>query len=116
MVLAFIALWIYAKYTDVNSETNWHVEKNAVPSKSHPLSGFYKYEDCKEPWGWAVGAANEREYYISFCGPGGCFAEGTYRANTTIYNDPKYEVIDKNTIKFLTDGKWTTHVRCPSGR
>lgn len=107
-------LWIYVRYFGPNSEPNWHVEENAIPSSSHPLAGFYKEEGCKDPWGWAIGPANDEEYYVSFCGPGGCFAEGTYRPNTTIYDDSTYEVMDKNTIKFLTKAGWATYVRCPS--
>lgn len=89
-------------------------EEKAVPTQSHPLAGFYKSESCEDPWGWAIGPANDTEYYISFCGPGGCFEEGTYRPNTTIYDDPKYEVVDENTINFLSQGIWTAHKRCPS--
>jgi hypothetical protein len=94
-------------------EPNWHVEKNAVRSESHPLAGFWKGENCNDDFGWAIGPAGEGLYYISFCGPGGCFAEGTYRENTTIINDPKYNVVGENTIKFLSQGSWSTHVRCP---
>lgn len=113
-ILVFTGQFLYHTYLDQNSDTNWHVEKNAVPSKSHPLAGFYKDESCDDEWGWAIGPVNETQYYISFCGPGGCFAEGTYRPNTTIHNDPDYQVIDENTIKFQNTEGWSTHVRCPS--
>lgn len=112
--LLISGVFVYYIYFGLNSEPNWHVERNAVPSKSHPLAGFYKDEGCGDSWGWAIGPANKTEYYISFCGPGGCFAEGTYRPNTTIQNDSNYEVVDVNTIKFKNDEGWTTHVRCPS--
>jgi hypothetical protein len=106
-----------AKYwmkKDANNaiEPNWHVEKNAVASQSHPLAGFYKEEKCENPWGWAIGPINTNQYYISFCGPGGCFSEGTYRPNTTIYNDPTYEVVDQNTIKMKSKSGWQKVVRC----
>lgn len=111
---AIASIWIYVKYFGPNSEPNWHVEQSAIPSSSHPLAGFYKGDDCKDPWGWAVGPAGDDKYYISFCGPGGCFAEGTYRPNTSIVGDPNYQVIDENTIKFKSDDGWSTHVRCKS--
>lgn len=114
VVLIIIGLFVYLKYFSPYSEPNWQVERNAIPSKSHPLAGFYKDESCKDEWGLAIGPANETQYYISFCGPGGCFPEGRYRPNTTIYNDPNYEVIDENTIKFKNEEGWTTHVRCHS--
>lgn len=113
-IIGIGASWVYIMYFGLNSEPNWHVEKNAVRSESHPLAGFYKDEGCKDPWGWAIGPINNTQYYISFCGPGGCFAEGTYRPNTPIYGDSKYEVVDENTIKFLSKEGWSTHVRCLS--
>jgi hypothetical protein len=109
-------MWIYVKYFGLNSEPNWQIERNAIPTKTHPLAGFYKEGGCADAFGWAVGPANEKEYYISFCGPGGCFAAGTYRPNTTIYDDENYKVVDENTIKFLSKNGWSTNVRCPSRR
>jgi hypothetical protein len=38
-------------YFGPNSESNWHVKKNAVRSETNPLAGFYKDEGCKDPWG-----------------------------------------------------------------
>jgi hypothetical protein len=114
-VLIVLALkYAQRQYRNYFIEPNWHVEKNAVPTESHPLAGFYKEETCNDPWGWAIGPANEKEYYISFCGPGGCFEAGTYRSNTTVYNDPKYKVINNDKIMFLSKSGWSTHVRCPS--
>lgn len=113
-VLSIASIWIYVAYFGQNSEPNWHVEKNAVPSQNHPLAGFYKEGDCKDPWGWAVGPAGENKYYISFCGPGGCFAEGTYRSNTSIIGDPNYKVVDENSIDFKSNDGWSAHIRCPS--
>jgi hypothetical protein len=114
LVLSVAAFYAYVRYLGPNAAPNWEVEKNAVPSATHPLAGFYKDEGCADSFGLAIGPANEKEYYISFCGPGGCFAAGTYRPNTTIYNDPKYEVITNDKIKIMGDGGWSTNVRCPS--
>jgi len=112
--LGFCSTYIYVRYFSENSEPNWHIAENAVKSDSHPLAGFFKDRDCNDPWGWAIGPAGEKEYYISFCGPGGCFEENTYRPNTTIYNDQNYKVVSSDVIMFLSDGEWSTHVRCPS--
>ena len=107
----------YLKFTH---ETNWHVKENAIKSQTHPLAGFWKGSDCKDPWGWAIGPIDKDKYYISFCGPGGCFKEGTYRPNTSIVGDKEYKVIDQNTIMFYTKEQWSKkegwskHVRCPN--
>jgi hypothetical protein len=113
-ILVLVALYVYIRCFGLNAEPNWQIEKNAIPSASHPLAGFYKEGGCADNFGWAIGPVNEKEYYISFCGPGGCFAAGTYRPNTAIYNDPKYEVITNDKIKFQNADGWSTHIRCPS--
>ncbi len=114
LLLAALTLIIYLVNFGPNSTPNWHVETNAVPSASHPLGGFYKEGDCSAAHGWAVGPAGEGEYYISFCGPGGCFAEGSYRPITAIYNDPKYDVIDENRLVLFSEQGRTEIRRCPS--
>jgi hypothetical protein len=45
------AIWGYIMYFGPNSESNWHVKKNAVRSETNPLAGFFKDEGCKYPWG-----------------------------------------------------------------
>lgn len=76
---------------------NWHIERNAKPSKAYPLGGFWK-KNPKHNHGLAIGPVGEGLYYVSFCGPGGCFEKGTYRANTTLKDDPNYKIIDINTL------------------
>ena len=78
-------------------------EKLAVPTDEFPLAGFYK-SDVSNNFGFAIGPNEDGTYYISFCGPGGCFKPGTYLSNTTIINDPNYVVIDNDTIKFKRTG------------
>jgi hypothetical protein len=97
-----------------NDAPNWQVEEKARPSKTHPLAGFWKAKDCRLDAGLAIGPMGERTYYVSFCGPGGCFAEGTYRPETTLYGDPTYRVIDENTIEVVGWlGTRDRYVRCP---
>lgn len=96
-----------------NDQPNWHVENNAKASDTHPLGGFWKEGDCNRDGGLAIGAMGEKTYYVSFCGPGGCFAEGTYRAETRIVDDPAYRVLDDNTIEVQGWlGTWQKYVRC----
>jgi len=77
---------------------NWHIERKAKKSKSHPLGGFWKSNQSHDH-GLAIGAATDNEYYISFCGPGGCFEKGMYRPNSSIIGDSNYKVIDYDTIE-----------------
>ena len=100
---------IYAIYTEITSpKVDTHdpgrsAEKMAVPTEEFPLAGFYK-DKASHNFGFAIGPNEDGTYYISFCGPGGCFKPGTYLPNTTIVNDPNYEVIDNDTIKFERTG------------
>jgi hypothetical protein len=93
------------------------VETDARPSQSHPLAGFWKSPRCDAGnWGLAIGPMNETTYYVSFCGPGGCFAKGDYRAVTTLYNDPHYRVLDIDTLEVESRDGFVKYVRCPGGR
>ncbi len=77
---------------------NWHIEKEAKRTKDHPLGGFWK-KNIMHDHGLAIGPAKDGKYFISFCGPGGCFEKGTYRENSSIESDPHYRVIDDDTIE-----------------
>ena len=77
---------------------NWHIEEEAKRSPRHPLGGFWKVR-ARDAHGLAIGPYSEDLYFVSFCGPGGCFKKGTYRPNTTIFGDENYRVIDLDTIE-----------------
>lgn len=98
------------------TDENRAAEENAVPTESHPLAGFWKDRDCSDNFGLAIGPASEDMYYVSFCGPGGCFEPGTYRPNTPIQGDPHYKVISLNIIEVRGRDGFTTYFRCPEGR
>jgi len=92
---------------------NWHIEKMAKPSLDYPFAGFWK----KRQWhkhGLAIGPAGDGIYYISFCGPGGCFEKGQYRENTAIENDPNYRIIDENTIEVKGKKGFAKYIRVKS--
>jgi hypothetical protein len=95
-----------------NNDPNWQVEQNAIKSPSHPLAGFWKSQNCKDEWGLAIGPMGEGKYYVCFCGPGGCFKEGTYRPVTTLYNDPEYKIIDESRIEVKGSDGFSVYVRC----
>ena len=91
-------------------DPNWHVEKAAQSSPGHPLGGFWKRKPQHE-FGLAIGPAGKGMYYVSFCGPGGCFARGTYRPNTSIVDDAAYRVIDENTIEVKSKREFARYSR-----
>ncbi len=88
---------------------HWEAERDAVASNSHPFAGFWK-TDLSNNFGLAIGPYGEGKYYVSFCGPGGCFAKGNYRPITAITNDPEYKIIDKDTIE-VHGTDWTKYYR-----
>ena len=92
------------------AEPNWHIEKQGKPSKVHPLGGFWK-KDLKHNHGLAIGKAPGGLYFISFCGPGGCFEKGTYRSNSTIVGDSDYRVLDQNTLEIKGKRGFDKYIR-----
>lgn len=94
-------------------DPNWHIEREAQPSKTHPLGGFWKH-DIRHDHGIAIGTADDNRYFISFCGPGGCFEKGKYRPNSSIEGDAHYRVIDNNTIEIEGKKGFTRYVRVKS--
>lgn len=113
-ILASLAFLLFLMlYGSIRYDPNWHVVEEAVASSDHPLAGFWKQGDCDEPWGWAIGPAESDNYYVSFCGPGGCQGSTDHGVKTTnIADDPDYLLVNFNTMKYRFEGKWVTLVRC----
>ena len=103
---------LYGVYKDPPSP-NWHIERKAKKSKSHPLSGFWKRSKCHD-FGLAIGPVSDKEYYISFCGPGGCFEKGTYRPNSSIIGDNNYQIIDDDVIEVKSKKGFRRYYRVES--
>ena len=113
--LAIIAsLFFLMAFASITHDPHWHIEEQAVASTDYPLAGFWKQGRCEDPWGWAIGPASQGLYYISFCGPGGCFDSNEYRPNTPILKDPQYQVVDNDTLRLFSEGHWMTVIRCAS--
>ncbi|HEY1140040.1 MAG TPA: hypothetical protein VGE88_07530 [Lysobacter sp.] len=82
---------------------------------THPLAGFWKDGHCDEDFGLFIAPAGGRLYSISFCGPGGCFAPGTYRPNTSIVDDAEFRVTGANELYVGgKDGSYQRYIRCPA--
>ena len=113
ILLAVIIFFCVLAYASFRYEPNWHVEEDAVPDAAHPLAGFWKQDNCEDPWGLAIGPAAQDLYYIAYCGPGGCNGKNAYRPYTKIVDDPDFEVLDQDRMRFLSESGWATLVRCP---
>ncbi len=116
-ILAFIGLsalifvvWVW--YLSKDHEPNWHVIEDSRPSESHPYAGFWK-ADCRDGFGLAIGPLQEDNYYVSFCGPGGCFEKGGYMSNTNIVDDYCYKIVDENKMEIMRGGEFEMYHRCP---
>jgi hypothetical protein len=83
----------------INPNTAFVINK-LHPTQRMPFIGFWK-GNSYEQFGVAIADAGNGLYSLSFCGPGGCFEPGEWRQNTTIVNDPRYRIIDSNTIEFV---------------
>lgn len=79
--------------------------------KSDDYTGFWK-RNGTDAFGVQIKKQAGNLYSVSFCGPGGCFAPGEWTPNTTIVGDPKYRVIDANTIEIGVGQNWTRYSKC----
>jgi hypothetical protein len=84
------------------------------PTLQKPFVGFWK-DNSYEQFGVAIADAGKDLYSVSFCGPGGCFEPGTWAPNTTIINDPRYRIINDNTIEFVGKDDSTIYKRFTKG-
>lgn len=110
------ALVILMLYGSFRHDPHWHVVEAAVATTDHPFAGFWKQDNCDEPWGWAIGPAQPDSYYVSFCAPGGCQGPPPEGANaTTIMQDPNYLVVNQNAMRYRFKGEWITLIRCVEG-
>ena len=89
-----------------------NVKSTLVSNPAYPFTGFWK-GSCSENFGLVIEPATESTLYsVSFCGPGGCFKPGTYRPNTSLRGDPRYRVLDNNTIEVEGADGFSRYIRC----
>jgi hypothetical protein len=88
-------------------------EKTAIPSKSHPMAGFWKSNPADD-FGLAIAPAEGRLYSVSFCGPGGCFEPDTYRPNTPLIGDGNYQVLSSDILLVRGRDGWSRYTRVTS--
>lgn len=95
---------------DATHDPDRIAEKTAIPSETHPLAGFWKYNEG-DNYGLAIAPAGGHLYSVSFCGPGGCFKPGTYRPDTPIVGDTDHQVISTDVIRVRGSDGWSTVTR-----
>lgn len=88
-----------------------NVEDSIVYDKEYPYIGFWKI-NCDDDFGFVFEKVNKGKYSVIFCGPRGCFRKGSRL--TKIIGDPKYSVIDINTM-IIKQGHKSTQVTRSSG-
>lgn len=108
--LSFGVLLLFVSCGGRRSAPNWQVEQDAQPSATHPYGGFWKV-GAQDEFGLAIGPSSIDSYYVSFCGPGGCFAKGEYRPITKLVGDPAYHIVDSNTIEVNGKNGFTAYHR-----
>ena len=110
---ASLMLSARASFADLNCNgvTSENVTEHLHPAPGYPLVGFWK-DHCEDDFGLAIDRAGDGSYSISFCGPGGCFAPGTYRPNSPIVGDPGYRLVDSDTLEVLGRDGFSTYFRC----
>ena len=115
-ILLLANIWVMAQVFRLDahdpSRNSANVAAHIDRKPELPFSGFWKGE-CGEDFGLAIEPSpNGSNYSVSFCGPGGCFKPGTYRPDTSLINDPKYKIVDNNTIEVSSRDGFSRYVRC----
>jgi Zn-dependent protease with chaperone function len=77
------------------------------------FTGLWK-EDCEQLYGLQFKPLEKQGVYsVSLCGPAGCLDPGTYRPNTTIQGDARYDVLHAEEILIRQPrGDFTSYVKC----
>ena len=71
-------------------------------NSQYPYVGIWK-TSLDDNFGIIIEKAKDEMYSISFFGPGGRFQPGKWMPNTKVKDDPKYTIIDKDTIEFSSN-------------
>ena len=80
--------------------------------KSPDYTGFWK-KNCEDPFGLQIKSQRGGLYAIAFCKGDGCTPPGVYRPDTTIENDPHYEILAATRIKVRDpEGTFSTYIKC----
>lgn len=115
--MLFFVLPIYKEYLKKkdsldHTKNSQNITSFLKPDKSFPLIGFWK-KDCKDSVGLAIDKTVDGKYSVSYCTSTDCEKPGTEMPNTSLIDDPRYRVINENTIEFLiADNYAWRYYRC----
>jgi len=95
-----------------HSKNSQNIVALLKPDKSFPFIGFWK-KDCNDNVGLAIDKATDGKYSVSYCTSTDCEKPNTEMPNTSLVDDPKYRIINANTIEFLmADNYAWRYYRC----
>ncbi len=105
-------IYLQKKESIDHSKNSLNIAAFLKPDESYPFIGLWK-KDCKDRVGLAIDKAADGKYSVSRCTSFDCYKPGTYMPNTTLIDDQKFRVIDKNTIEIdiIGDYYWR-YYRC----
>ncbi|HXH29261.1 MAG TPA: hypothetical protein VNJ01_00450 [Bacteriovoracaceae bacterium] len=94
--------------------TSKNIESNIKKDPSYPFNGFWE-TDCKGNFGLAIEGAGDKDYFVRFCGPGGCFRKiDMFRVNLS--NNERFDIMGPDVIGFRSTKNSATHsmifIRC----
>jgi len=118
-MLLVIALWSglptgsVVSHVDLNRNSE-NIETFLKPDKNFPYIGFWKH-DCADNFGVAIEATADGKYTMAFCGPGGCDKTENLE-HTSLTGDPRYKIIDENTIEERNVDSTAVLHRCETKR
>ncbi len=98
LYIFFIALAIgYSLYNSPKKEPKDDTELN----KPFPFEGYWQ-TNCGHNSGIVIMHVGGAEFSVQFCSGAGCSDPGKYKPNTSIIDDPDYEIVD-DTHMFIKD-------------
>lgn len=115
--ILFIVLPVYKVYLKKkdsldHSKNSQNITSLLKPDKSFPFIGFWK-KDCKDSVGLAIDKTADGKYSVSYCTATHCYKPGTEMPNTNLIDDPRYRIINENTIEFvIADNYVWRYYRC----
>jgi len=113
VIISFVAFFIlparteYIKKRDSldHSKNSQNIVTYLKPDKSFPFIGFWK-RDCKDTSGLAIDKTDDGKYSVSHCTSTYCYKPGTEMPNTSLIDDPRCRIIDRNTIEIQIAGDY----------
>lgn len=120
VIICFVVFFIvparkeYIKKRDSldHSKNSQNIVAYLKPDKYFPFIGFWK-RACKDTVGLAIDKTDDGKYSVSYCTSTDCYKPGTERPNTTLVDDPRYRIVDKDTIEIqIADEYYWRYHRC----